>query len=150
MARRHRQELEGGVFHVYARGNAKGAIFRDDSDRRAYLGLLARAVRHCGWVLHAYCLMENHIHLLVETPHPNLGKGMQFLHGTYARDFNDRHGRSGHLFQGRYGSVLMKDDNQFQIVKGYIELNPVTAGLCDAAEDWPWSAAFRGSDPQNC
>jgi REP element-mobilizing transposase RayT len=139
MPRKPRQECEGGVFHVYARGNAKSAIFLDDADRLAYLRLLARAVKHRRWALHAYCLMPNHVHLLLGTPQPNLGRGIQQLHGMYARDFNDRHGRSGHLFQGRYGAVLIQDDDQFEVVKAYIRLNPVSAGLCDAPDDWPWS-----------
>jgi REP element-mobilizing transposase RayT len=139
MPRKPRQECEGGVFHVYARGNARSAIFVDDADRLAYLRLLGRAVKHWRWVLHAFCLMPNHVHLLLETPQANLGRGMQQLHGMYARDFNDRHGRPGHLFQGRYGAVLIRDDHQLEVVKAYIRLNPVTAGLCDAPDDWPWS-----------
>lgn len=139
MARKPRQECEGGIFHVFARGNAKGAIFHDDADRIAYLRLLGRVAKHRRWVLHAHCLMHNHVHLLIETPQPNLGRGMQDLHGCYGRDFNDRHGRSGHVFQGRYGAVLIEDDDHFELVKAYIALNPVTAGLCERPEDWPWT-----------
>lgn len=143
MARKPREELEGAIFHVYARGNDQRLIYRDDIDRRLYLRLLATAVRLWSWSLHAFCLMDNHVHLLVETPKPNLGRGMQYLHGTYAREFNDRHRRSGHLFQGRYGAVRIKTDEQLWRVKEYIEMNPVNAGLCATRDDWPW----KGSDP---
>ena len=140
MARRPREEVEGGVFHVFARGNDKRVVFLDDLDRRMYLGTLRSAVEDCCWRLLAYCLMENHVHLLIETPKVNLGDGMRWLHGTYAGAFNKRHDRSGHLFQGRYGSVRIKTDEQLWTVAVYIAMNPVVAGLCPRPEDWPWSS----------
>jgi REP element-mobilizing transposase RayT len=97
------------------------------------------------WSLHAYCLMDNHVHLLIEIPRPNLADGIQYLHGTYAREFNKRHRRSGHLFQGRFGSVRIKRDEQLWTVTEYIAMNPVRAGLCTTPSEWPWSSA--GSDP---
>jgi hypothetical protein len=84
--------------------------------------------------------MPNHVHLLFETPEPNLGAGMQRLHGDYGQTFNERHGRSGHVFQGRYGSVLVTTDEQLWHVAAYIVLNPVSAGLCRRPEEWPWSS----------
>jgi REP element-mobilizing transposase RayT len=148
MPRKPREECEGGIFHVYGRGNDQRVIFQDDADRRLYLSLLSTTPRLWKWSLHAYCLMNNHVHLLVETPQPTLGKGMQYLHGTYARRFNDRHGRTGHLFQGRYGAVRIETDEQLWTVKEYIEMNPVKAGLCEAPADWPWKGvAVEGSDP---
>jgi hypothetical protein len=84
--------------------------------------------------------MPNHVHLLAETPRPNLGPGMQRLHGDYARRFNERHGRSGHVFQGRYGAVRMRSDAQLWMTARYIARNPVAAGLCDTPDDWEWSS----------
>jgi putative transposase len=91
--------------------------------------------------------MDNHVHLLVETLEANLAAGMRRLHGLYAQTFNERHGRSGHVFQGRYGAVRMKSDEQLWAVAAYIARNPVDAGLCDSPEEWAWSshAATLGS-----
>jgi putative transposase len=140
MPRRPREEVEGGVHHVYARGNDKRAIYLDDDDRAKYLALLGRVVGLTRWRCLAYCLMDNHVHLLIETPEANLGRGMQRLHGLYARAFNDRHGRSGHLFQGRYGGVRSVTDAQLWATVAYVALNPVEAGLCAEAEDWHWGS----------
>lgn len=97
---------------MFARGNRKQAIFRDDRDRRDYLGLLALEIRRTRWRCLSYCLMGNHVHLLVETPEANLAVGMQRLQGDYARTFNQRYKTVGHLFQGRYGSVRIRSDRQ--------------------------------------
>src|SRR5215475_14313149 len=91
MPRSPRNEIEPGIHHVYARGNRRAAVFVDDADRRRYLSLLARVVERTRWRLLAYCLMGNHLHLLVETRVPNLGTGMQWLYGRYAQTFNQRH-----------------------------------------------------------
>jgi putative transposase len=132
--------VAGGVFHVYARGNDKRLIYRDDEDCRMYLRMLASTVRERHWRLFAFCLMENHVHLLLQTPEPNLGAGMQRLHGVYAQEFNKRHGRSGHLFQGRYGAVRVVRDGQLWTVAAYIAVNPVRGGLCERPEEWRWSS----------
>jgi putative transposase len=147
--RKPREEVEGGVFHVFARGNDKRLIYRDDVDRRMYLRMLRGTVKR-RWRLLAYCLMENHVHLLVETPVANLGAGMQRMHSLYAREFNTRHGRSGHVFQGRYGAVRIKTDEQLWTVAAYVARNPVEAGLCVRPDEWPWSshaAAVTGEAP---
>src|SRR5215210_4137262 len=99
MARKPRTESAGAIHHVYARGVNKEAIVRDDRDRRMYLEMLGLVVGQFAWQCLAYCLMGNHMHLLVETAEPNLGDGMRELHGKYARALNDRHRRNGHLFQ---------------------------------------------------
>jgi putative transposase len=138
--RKPRAEVAGGVFHVYARGNDRGVIYRDDSDRRMYLRMLRGTVRQQRWRLLAYCLMENHVHLVMETPHANLAGGMQRMHGLYAREFNTRHRRSGHLFQGRYGAVPIKTDEQLVGAAVYVAMNPVEAGLCSRPDEWPWSS----------
>jgi putative transposase len=144
-----REECEGGVFHVFARGNAKQAIYLDDYDRRSYLRMLGRVVEKQSWRCLAYCLMVNHVHLLLETPAGNLSTGMQRLHSGYAQTFNERHGRSGHLFQGRYGSVRVKTDEQLWTLARYLAANPVKAGLCELPARWPWSShgALRGPRP---
>ena len=151
MPRKPREEVAGGIFHVYARGNDKRLIYRDDFDRNAYLRLLAGTVRRCRWRLLAFCLMENHVHLLIETPEANLGVGMQRLHSDYAHQFNQRHGRSGHVFQGRYGAVRAERDEQLWGAAAYIAMNPVEAGLCKDPEEWPWGshrAIVRGGGPR--
>lgn len=140
MARPLRLAVADGVYHVTARGNARAAIFRDDHDRRALLALLAHVARRCGWRCLSYCLMDNHFHLLLRTPDPNLPRGMQQLKGGYALAFNRRHERVGHLFAGRYGAQLVQQDAHLLETFRYIALNPVRAGLCRDPIDWSWSA----------
>jgi putative transposase len=142
--------MAGGVFHVYARGNGRQLVFFDVADHETYLALLGRVVRRKGWRLLAYCLMDNHVHLLIETPEPNLANGMQRLQSVYAETFNTRHGRSGHLFQGRYGAVRVKSDAQLWSVVRYIARNPVESGVCDVADQFRWSsfgAVLTGAVP---
>jgi len=146
-----RQEAEYAIHHAFARGNRRQELFRDDRDRRIYLETLGCVVRRCSWRCLAYCLMDNHVHLLVETPHPNLGEGMQRLHAPYAKKFNARHGTVGHVFQGRYGTKRIKDDVHLITALRYIARNPVEAGLCGAEGDWPWSShtmLLAGTAPQ--
>jgi putative transposase len=138
MPRKPREEFPGAVHHVYARGNRKQVIYVDDDDRAVYLRLLGEVVVRQRWCCLAYCLMKNHVHLLVETPEANLGTGIQRLHGLHAQRFNKRHKHSGHLFQGRFGSVVVKTDEQLWAVVRYIALNPVEAGLCRDAAEWRW------------
>jgi putative transposase len=140
MARKPRVEMADGVHHVFARGNGRQLIYLDDVDRRAYLALLARVVKWKRWRCLSFCLMDNHLHLLIETPSPNLGEGMKWLHGIYALRFNRRHARTGHVFEGRFGSKLMKDDVQLWTTASYIARNPVAAGLCAQPVDWAWSS----------
>ena len=140
MPRLPRAETAPGIHHVYARGNRKQPIFADDRDRRRYLALLEDVVRRTGWRILSYCLMGNHMHLLIETQEPNLGIGMHRLHGSYAQYFNRRHGFSGHLFQDRYDSVTIENDAQLWTAAAYIARNPVTAGLCQTATEYLWSS----------
>ncbi len=138
------------MYHVYARGNDKRLIYEDDRDRRLYLTTLGVVVDACGWLLLAYCLMDTHVHLLVETPEPNLGTGMRRLHGNYALLFNRRHRRCGHLFQGRYGAKRIRDDAHLLTAVSYVAANPVEAGLCGLARQWEWSSvpsALDGAAP---
>ncbi len=140
MSRKPRQEVAGGVFHVYARGNDRNDLFLDATDRRKYLSFLGRTVRRQRWFLLGYCLMPNHVHLLIETPEANLAPGMHRLHSPYAQVFNKRHGRVGHLFQGRYGAVQVTTDAYFATVVRYIAVNPVSSRLVELPCDWPWSS----------
>jgi REP element-mobilizing transposase RayT len=140
MSRQPRNEYEAGVHHVYARGNGRQAIYVDDHDRQTYLAMLARVSRKLRWRCLSYCLMTNHIHLLVETRAPNLGAGIHRLHGPYAQRFNRRHGRTGHLFEHRFGAVRASTDAQVWMTAAYIARNPVDARLCRSAADWPWSS----------
>ena len=140
MPRPPRPELAGGIHHVYSRGAAKQPIFLDDLDRKRYLSLLARVIRRTGWRCLTYCLMGNHMHLLIETPQPNLGRGMQRLHGTYGQAFNRRHAAAGHVFGRRFESKSVLTDPQLWVTAAYIARNPVEAGFCSAPEAWPWSS----------
>lgn len=125
MARPLRIQRAGGRYHVTARGNERRAIFRDDRDRRHFLELLAALPERFGTRLHAWVLMDNHYHLLLETPEPNLSQTGQWLNVAYSVWFNRRHQRSGHLFQGRFGALLVGDDGDWQEVARYVHLNPV-------------------------
>ena len=140
MARPLRPLVPGGVYHVLARGNNKAPIYLDDSDHAAFLGILARTVSRYGWRCFSYCLMGNHFHLLVQTPEPNLPRGVQYLKTCYAQYFNRTHEHVGHLFGGRYKSPLIQQDSYLFEVFRYIARNPVRAGLCEDPADWRWSA----------
>ena len=146
MARAPRIRPAGGIFHITSRGNRRQEIFTDDIDREQFLAILGDVVGRYGWRCHAYCLMKNHYHLLVETPTPNLSEGMHRLNFLYAQHFNRRHGVAGHLFQGRFHSVLVQGTRHLLELSRYVVLNPVRAGLCRAARDWRWSScpAFLG------
>jgi putative transposase len=144
MSRILRSSLPDGYFHVYARGVADTAIFRDDEDRRHFLALLVRTTRRHGWDMHALCLMTTHYHAVVETARAHLSAGMQWLNGVYAQTFNQRYERRGHLFGERYGSRAIESEEYLDRVSEYVLLNPVRAGLCHRAADWPWSATRAG------
>ena len=133
-------ELAGGIHHVWSRGAKKATIFVNDDDRHLYLASLAKIIRFASWNCLAFCLMGNHMHLLIETPEPNLGRGMQRLHGPYAREFNRRHSGSGHVYGARFDSKLIKNDIQLWVTVNYIAQNPVEAGLCRTPDAWPWSS----------
>lgn len=140
MARPLRLEFPGALYHITARGNAQQSIYLDNADRQRFLQLLAQEVRQQHWRCYVYCLMDNHYHLVVETPEPNLSCGLRRLHGTYTQYFNRRHRRVGHLLQGRFKSLLVEKENYLQELCRYVVLNPVRARLVTAAQDWPWSS----------
>lgn len=140
MARPLRIEFEGALYHVTSRGNAGEKIFVDDGDRSRFLELLGEAVDRFGWICHAYCLMANHYHLLVETPRANLSRGMRHLNGLYTQSSNRLHKRTGHIFQGRFKSILVEKENHLLEVARYIVLNPVRAKMSKHPRDWRWSS----------
>jgi putative transposase len=140
MARPLRIEFAGALYHVTSRGNERRPIFRSNRDRRTFLTLLGEAVRRFGWSVTAYVLMTNHFHLVVQTPEPNLSRGMQWLNGTYAGWFNDRHHRAGHLFQGRFHAVLVEKEAYFAELLRYVVLNPVRAKMIGRPEEYAWSS----------
>ena len=145
-----RAEFEPGLYHVFSRGNRKEPIYADDRDRQKYLGMLGRIATRMQWRCLGYCLMGNHMHLIIETIDPNLGTGMHRLQGGYAQYFNRRHGFVGHLFQDRYDAVAVTSDTQLWRLVAYVARNPVEAGLCLTPEDWPWSshaALLAGTTP---
>jgi REP element-mobilizing transposase RayT len=144
MGRTLRIQLPGGLYHVFARGNARAAIFDDDADYATNLGMLTKTIKRFDWLCHSFCLMPNHFHLLLETPEPNLAAGMHVLNLSYARYFNWRYRRVGHLFQGPYKSIAIRDDDHFLEVTRYLALNPVRAGLVTDPADWRWTS-FRAT-----
>ena len=143
VARPLRLEFHGALYHVTSRGNRQESIFLDDADRRSFLDLLGKEVNQQGWVCYAYCLMDNHYHLVMETPEPNLVRGMRRLNGVYTQAFNRRHKKVGHLFQGRYKSILVDKDNYLLELCRYVVLNPVRAKVVQRPGDWKWSS-YRG------
>jgi putative transposase len=140
MSRPLRIEFPGAFYHVTSRGNARKKIFLNDIDRVSFIETLAWVVERFGWICHAYCLMDNHFHLLIETPMPNLSLGMRQLNGVYTQRFNRRHKRVGHLFQGRFKSILVEQDRYLLELCRYIVLNPVRAKMVAASEEYPWSS----------
>jgi len=118
MARPLRLEYEGTVYHITSRGNARASIFLDKDDRSRFLEVLADVVERYGWICHAYCLMTNHYHLLIETPDASLSHGMQLLNGVYTQWFNRRRDRVGHLLQGRFKAILVeKESHLLELVR---------------------------------
>jgi putative transposase len=151
MARPLRVEYPGAVYHVMGRGHERSPIFRDDRDRRKFLELLGTTAQDRGIEVHGYCLMDNHYHLLVETPEGGLSRAMKAIGGRYSQWFNWHHKRSGHLFEGRFKSVLVQKERHLLELARYVVLNPVRAGLAAGAGDWRWSnyraTAGRGTAP---
>jgi putative transposase len=140
MARPLRIEYSGATHHVTSRGNERRDIFRDDEDRLAFLRFLGEATRRFGWIVTAWVLMTNHYHLVIETPQPNLSRGMHWLNTRYAGWFNARYRRSGHLFQGRFKSVLVEKEAYLAEVLRYVVLNPMRARMVGRPEDYRWSS----------
>lgn len=142
MTRPLRLEFPGALYHVTARGNRRNPIYRDDGDRRAWLDILGRVCERHHFVVHSFCQMTNHYHLLVETVEGNLSQGMRQLNGLYTQRFNWRHGLVGHLFQGRYKAILVQKESYLLELSRYIVLNPLRAKLVSSLDDWQWSSHY--------
>jgi len=140
MSRPLRIEYPGALYHVTSRGNVRDSIYLSDQDRERFLQMWQEEVEHQGWVCYAYCMMDNHYHLLFETPEGDLSRGMQRLNGRYTQYFNHAHHRVGHLFQGRYKAILVEKEAHLLELCRYVVLNPVRARMVNAAGDWPWSS----------
>ncbi|MDA8429049.1 MAG: transposase [Geobacteraceae bacterium] len=143
MARPLRIAYPGAFYHVTSRGNEQKDVFKSRRDRENFLEYLASATQRYGAVIHAYCLMSNHYHLLLETPAANLSQIMQQINSAYTTYFNVKRKRAGHLFQGRYKAILVEADEYATELSRYIHLNPVRAAMAARPEDWPWSS-YRG------
>lgn len=140
MTRPVRIEFEGALYHITSRGNRREDIYEDNEDRIRFLEVLEQVSERDNWVCHAYCLMTNHYHLLIETPDGNLSRGMRQLNGVYTQAYNRRHGCVGHLFQGRYKAILVDADSYLLELSRYIVLNPVRAKMVNQPEEWLWSS----------
>ncbi len=147
MARPLRVEYPGAFYHVINRGNAGEVLFKSKRDREKFYEYLENMVERFSLKIHTYCLMNNHYHLLVETPKANLSKAIQWLNVSYAIYFNRKHQRNGHLFQGRFKSILINADEYLTHLSRYIHLNPVRAGMVEKPADYTWSSygAFVGN-----
>jgi len=145
MARKLRVQYPGAIYHVMNRGDRREAIFKDDADRERFLATLGEACLKAGWHVQAYCLMANHFHLVVETPQANLVPGMKWFLGTYTSRFNRRHKLFGHLFSGRYKSLIVdgSSNGYLRTVCDYVHLNPARAKLLSAdrpLREYRWSS----------
>ena len=129
MSRPLRIEFAGGLYHVTSRGDGREAIFLTEEDKRLFLSVLSEVVRDFNWAVHAYCLMDNHYHFLIETPDGNLSKGMRQLNGVYTQRFNRQHGRVGHVFQGRYKAIIVQKESYLLELARYVVLKPVRARM---------------------
>ena len=140
MTRPLRIEFEGAFYHIISRGNEKSNIYRDKNDRKNFIDILRALVKRFQWKIHTYCLMDNHYHLLLETPLPNLSAGMRQLNGIYTQRFNRKWNRVGHLYQGRFKSYIIDKDSYLLELCRYIVLNPLQDGKVKNIEDWEWSS----------
>lgn len=140
MPRQPRVQFPGAFYHVMSRGNNKQDIFLSTDDRFDFLDKLAKVVDIFSWVCHAYCLMENHYHLLINTPLANLSEGMHCLNSAYCNGFNRKYGRVGHVMQGRFQSPLVKNDGHLLELSRYIALNPVRSSFVREPGQWRWSS----------
>ena len=148
MARPLRIEYPGAFYHVTSRGNEQKDVFKSQKDREKFLTYLESAVTRYGAVIHAWCLMSNHYHLLLETPAGNLSQIMRHINGAYTTYFNVKRKRAGHLFQGRYKAILVEADEYAAELSRYIHLNPVRAGMVTKPEEYQWSS-YRSYTGQN-
>lgn len=150
MSRPLRLEIPGGLYHVTSRGDRREDIYHDDTDRLAWLSVLGQTCERYNWRIHAWCQMSNHYHLIIETVEGNLSAGMRHVNGVYTQAVNRRHDRSGHVYQGRYKSILVERDSYLLELSRYVVLNPVRAAMVKNARQWKWSSyhAMIGTEPR--
>lgn len=146
MARPLRIEYAGALYHVTSRGDRREDIYFDDDDRERWLAVFAQVCSRFNWRCHAWCLMDNHYHIVIETIEGNLSQGMRQLNGVYTQQFNRKHGLFGHLFQGRYKAILVEKNSYLFELSRYVVLNPIRAGMVKGMDDWRWSSypAMKG------
>ena len=147
MARPIRLEYAGAIYHVTSRGDRLEDIYDSDADRECFIKTLGDVCKRFNWVCHAYCLMSNHYHLLIETPDANLSKGMRQLNGVYTQAYNRSNGRVGHVFQGRYKAIMVEKQGYLLELARYIVLNPVRASMVRSVSQWRWSS-YRATTGQ--
>ena len=149
MARPLRLEYAGAIYHVTSRGDRQEPIYDNDKDRLRWLDIIAKVCDRFNWRVHAYCLMDNHYHLIVETIEGNLSKGMRQLNGVYTQYYNRQHNRVGHVFQGRYKAIHVDKEAYLLELTRYVVLNPLRAGMVKKVSNWPWSSysAMVGNIP---
>ncbi len=140
MARPLRIEFPGAFYHITSRGNKRHNIFTNHEDRNLWINILAKVVKIHGWICYAFCLMDNHYHLVIQTPHGDLSKGMRDLNGMYTQFFNETHQTTGHIYQGRYKAFVIEKGEYFFEAIRYTVLNPVRANMVKHAKEWPWSS----------
>ncbi|MCD4776759.1 MAG: transposase [Candidatus Aegiribacteria sp.] len=140
MTRQLRIKIPGGLYHIYSRGIDRSDIFKDNNDRDKFLEILQNSISNSGWRCYAYCLMNNHYHILIESADGDTSRGMHQLNSVYAQYFNWKHERVGPLFQGRFRSILVDRENYFLELCRYIVLNPVRAGAAKSPEEYYWSS----------
>ncbi len=140
MVRPLRIEYAGALYHITARGNRREDIYYDDQDRQQFLDILKKTIERNFWLCHAYCLMSNHYHLIIETSNPTLSRGMRYLNGVYSQYINRKYKRVGHVFQGRFKGLLVEKDRYLLELSRYVVLNPVRAKMVSNAGNWPWSS----------
>ena len=149
MSRKPRNEFPGALYHVMSRGSAKQKIFLDNGDRFSFVRKLSEVVTSYEWACYAYCLLDNHYHLLIETPQANISEGMHMLNSDYCDYFKRKYDSVGHVLQGRFTSPLVENEGHLMVIVRYIPGNPVKAGLVSEPEQWRWSSyrAISGLDP---
>ena len=140
MTRQFRTEFPGALYHIYSRGNNKKTIFHEDEDRHKFLSILNKVLKDCNILCYGYRIMGTHYHMLLETPDANISRGMHRLHSTYAQYFNNRYECVGHLFQGRFHSILVQRELYLLELCRYIVLNPIRAGLVKHPGEYKWSS----------
>ncbi len=140
MARPLRVQFPGACYHVTSRGNERKSIYKSIKDREQFLSYLESAHERYGAIIHIYCLMTNHYHLVLETPRSNLSQILHHINGAYTTYFNVKRKRTGHLFQGRYKAILIEKDAYFQELSRYIHLNPIRAAVVERPSEYPWSS----------